>query len=962
MLLTQEVEHVETPGQLLGRSGGRGQSTGGHLYSSHLYRWTIKLDRNTQEAARDTKLMGGCLHLLLLLLLRALSCGSARSRKAACRVDRLMADCSHLSLEEVPADLPANITALDVSHNRLRELPPAVLSRYPGLRLLRAGYNSIPALGENLCRVLPQLRQLHIEHNVVHLLTEVDLVYCSNLMELNLGSNRLKLRNNPFSPLKNLTLLDVSANSLSSARLGTQPQLGSLRELSLSGNKMTSLGKDDFSWLQKSPLQVLCLASLPLKKWEPGCLKPLEGLRGLVMDRSKLGPNLTEQLCQELAGSTINWLSLSETQLTSILNTTFKGLKNTTITALDLSHNAMNSIANGSLHWLPTLEHLSLEENNLRRLTRDMFTGLDSLKSLNLRRALGRSHSPPVIEDYAFSPLRRLESLFMDGMAFQGLTAHTFSGLVSLQYLNLSWSKFDLRIVTNQTFASLASSPLRTLNLTGTSITYLADGAFASLGNLTTLLLGYNLIFQNLTGTEFRGLSSIHEIYLSFNNQKIRLTSSSFLHVPTLRTLMLRRALTGTLDMMPSPFQPLQELAILDLSNNNIANINSGLLSGLRNLRVLYLQHNNLARIWKSANPGGPLLFLQGLDNLTVLELDYNGLDEIPVMGLRGLRKLQQLSLGGNVLNFLHSGIFDDMVSLRYLNLQKNLITSVQKSVFEPVLANLSVLYMERNPFDCTCDSILWFVGWLNGTNASVPQRDSYMCNTPPVYFNKTINQFDPLSCQDTTPFQALHVFTSTIVLLVIVAALVFRFQGWRIQFYWSVLINRTLGFREAARGEERFEYDAYVIYAQKDMRWVERHLLPLEDKQLKFCLEDRDFVPGMSQLESIVEMMRKSRKIVFIVTDTLLKDPWCTQYKAHHAIQQVIEDSRDSVVLVFLEDVPDHQLVRSLLLRRAMLRSRCLLDWPPQRERRPAFQQSLWMALVSSNRIQWEGRVKNCC
>ncbi|XP_018591142.2 toll-like receptor 3 [Scleropages formosus] len=894
------------------------------------------------------------LHLLLVLLLCVLGCSHAGPGKAVCRVVRLTADCSHLSLEEVPADLPANITALDVSHNRLRKLPPVVLGRYPQLQLLQAGYNSIQALEADLCRMLPLLRKLRVQHNVIHLLKEANLVHCSGLTELNLASNRLKLLGDPFLPLKSLVSLDVSANGLSSARLGTQPQMGGLRELSLSGNKMSTLQKDDFSCLCNSSVQVLRLGSLPLKNLEPGCLKPLEGLRELVLDGTKLGPNLTDQLCQELKGSAIDRLSLRDVHLTSVLHTTFMGLADTNITAVDLSRNEMSSMANGSLRWLRTLKLLSMEENNFRQLTREMFVGLDSLRSLVLRNALAKSRSwYAVIEDYAFSPLRCLESLFLDRTTFRGLTAQTFSGLVSLQYLNLSWSKFDLKIVTNESFASLSNSPLRTLNLTETGITRLADGAFASLGNLSTLLLGYNFISQNLSGSEFRGLSRIQKIHLSFNNQKIRLTSWSFQHVPTLRTLMLRRALTGTLDLKPSPFQPLQELSVLDLSNNNIANINSDLLSGLHNLRVLYLQHNNLARIWKSANPGGPLLFLRGLENLTVLELDYNGFDEIPAAGLQGLRKLQELSLGGNMLDFLREGIFSDMVSLRSLNLQKNLITSVQKSVFQPALANLSVLHMERNPFDCTCDSILWFAEWLNGTDASVPQRDSYVCNTPSAYFNKTISQFEPLSCRDTTPFQALYVFTSTTVLIVMATALVFHFQGWRIQFYWSVLVSRTLGFREVDRGEERFQYDAYVIHAQKDRRWVERHLLSLEDKQLRFCLEDRDFVPGRTRLECIVDMMRQSRKIVFVVTETLLNDPWCTQYKAHHAIQQVIEESRDSVVLVFLEDVPDHRLVRALLLRRGMLRSRCLLNWPPQRERRPAFQQSLWVALGSSNRIQ---------
>ncbi|KAJ8280907.1 hypothetical protein GJAV_G00060830 [Gymnothorax javanicus] len=69
--------------------------------------------------------------------------------------------------------------------------------------------------------------------------------------------------------------------------------------------------------------------------------------------------------------------------------------------------------------------------------------------------------------------------------------------------------------------------------------------------------------------------------------------------------------------------------------------------------------------------------------------------------------------------------------------------------------------------------------------------------------------------------------------------------------------------------------------------------------------------------------------------------------------MHQVIEDSRDSVILVLLEEVPDHSLSCALLIRRGMLKSHCILHWPLQRERIPAFRQKLQVALGSSNVVQ---------
>ncbi|XP_051559261.1 toll-like receptor 3 [Myxocyprinus asiaticus] len=880
---------------------------------------------------------------------------SASPHKSTCTVENGKADCSHMNLAAVPTNLPRNISTLDVSHNKLKNL--SSLHLYSNLVHIDASYNSLTVVEEGLCLDLPHLQSLNVQHNEVYLLSEKDLKNCFQLVRLDLSDNRLKLRGEPFSVLKSLTWLDVSRNKLKSAKLGTQPQLPNLVTLVISGNDISVLQKYDFSFLSNSSaFRVLILSSLPLKKVENGCFKSIAKLSDLVLDDCKLSPQFTTNLCQELAGTALLNLSLQNALQVTLTNTTFQGLDKTNISVLDLSNNAMSKIAEDTFQWFPRLECLSLRHNSLRHLTKDTFRGLGSLRQLNLQKALtkGRASSYPIIDDYSFHHLVKLEHLCMTNTAFREITEHVFSGLPQLRTLDLSWSSTGLKTVSNVTFASLQESPLlQTLNLTGMAINRLGPGAFSTLGNLTTLLLGHNFINQQLKGDELQGLSNLKEIDLSLNQQSISLTNTSFIHVPALRVLMLGHALRGTLDMEPSPFRPLVNLTVLDLSNNNIANINAGLLRGLYRLKVLKLQHNNLARLWKTANPGGPVLFLKDVTKLSFLDLDFNGLDEIPVNALRSFSELHELSLRGNLLNQLHTLVFDDLKSLKYLHLQKNFITSVQRVTFGVPLSNLTELHMDHNPFDCTCESILWFSEWLNSTNASVPGfPQSYVCNTPYAYFNRSVMDFDPLSCKDMTPFKALYILSSTAVLMLLVTAFLVHYQGWRIQFFWSLMVNRMLGMKDKSITEGRYEYDAYIIHTAKDKPWVERSLLPLEDENLYFFLEYRDAVPGFSQLDTIVENMGKSRKIIFVITEMLLKDPWCRQFKAHHALHQVMEESRDSLILIFLQDVADYNLNRSLHLRRGMLKPCCVLYWPLHRERIPAFHQKLRLALASTNKV----------
>lgn len=897
---------------------------------------------------------------LMLLCSSCLTTGLCLSspKKTTCSVQHGFADCSHLLLAEIPPDLPQNITSLDMSHNRIVALTPASLVPYPGLLHLYMGFNSISKLEAGVCQMLSLIRSLDLQRNQVHLLTQKDLTHCSYLTYLNLAGNKLKLQGEPFAALQNLNLLDVSKNGLTSVKLGSKPQLPSLMTLIFSNNPISTLEKDDFSFLSSSSsLRVLHLTALStLTSIKPGCFVPIKTIEELIMDKNQLNPLLTSQLFTELSGTGIRKLSLQYTKI-MLTNMTFKALEKTNLTCLDLSQNALAKIGNGSFQWLSKLENLTLEQNCLKNLNNRTFQGLGNLKRLNLRKALVKSHTShyPIINDFSFQPLGALESLNMENTAFQEITQHTFTGLTNLRYLNLGFAScLSLKTISNLTLISLASSPLQTLNLTGTAINHLGPGAFSSLQNLTSLLLAFNFIAQTLNGAEFQGLDWLQVIQLHNNQQKIALTPWSFTGVPRLRSLILAKALNGSLNINPSPFRLLLNLTLLDLSNNNIASITEDLLNELENLKVLKIQHNNLARIWKSSNPGGPVLFLKGLRSLTVLDMDSTGLDEIPRESFRGLTNLRELSLSNNILNYLKDSIFDDLRSLQVLRLQKNLITSVRKEVFRPVFANLNQLVMDKNPFDCTCESIWWFVNWLNTTNTSVQGRDEYRCNTPQAYFNRTVMKFDPLSCKDMTPFYALYVVSTTTVLTFMVTAFLFRFHGWRVQFYWNILVNRIIGLSDTKNGFERqFQYDAYVIHAEADQGWVNKSLLPLEDEDYVFYLENRDSVPGSPRLQAIVDDMNNSQKILFVVTESLLRDPLCRRFQVHHALHQVIEDGRDRVVLIFLEDVHDYRLSRALLLRRGMLRQRCILHWPLEREQILAFHQRLRRALATSDRVR---------
>ncbi|XP_008054289.1 toll-like receptor 3 [Carlito syrichta] len=876
-----------------------------------------------------------------------------------CTVSREVADCSHLKLTQVPDDLPTNITVLNLTHNQLRRLPPANLTRYSQLAILDGGFNSISKLEPELCQNLPLLEALNLQHNELSQLSDKTFTFCLSLTELHLMSNSIKnIQNNPFKNQKNLIKLDLSHNGLSSTKLGTHVQLENLQELLLSNNKIHALRSEELDFLANSSLKKLELSSNQIKEFSPGCFHAIGKLFGLFLNNAQLGSSLTEKLCWELSNTSIQKLSLSNIQLDTTSNVTFTGLKQTNLTMLDLSYNSLRVIGNDSFTWLPHLEYLFLEYNAIQHLYSHSFYGLFNLRYLNLKRSFTKQSNSlgllPKIDNFSFQWLRLLENLNMEDNNIPGIKSNMFTGLINLKYLSLSNSFTTLQTLTNETFLSLAHSPLHVLNLTKNKISKIESGTFSCLGHLKILDVGLNEIEQELTGQEWRGLDHIFEIYLSYNKH-LKLTSNSFASVPSLQRLMLRRVGLKNVSSSPSPFHPLRNLTILDLSNNNIANINDDMLEGLGKLEILDLQHNNLARLWKHANPGGPVYFLKNLSRLHILNLESNGFDEIPAEAFKDLSELRGISLGLNNLNILPPFVFDKQVSLKSLTLQKNLITSVEENVFGKVFRNLSDLDMRSNPFDCTCESIAWFVNWINKTNTNISELSShYLCNTPPQYHGFPVMLFDISPCKDSAPFELLFTVNTTILLSFIFIVLLIHFESWRISFYWNVAVHRVLGFKEIDKQPEQFEYAAYVIHAHNDKDWVWEQFSPMEEKDqsIKFCLEERDFEAGVLELEAIVNSIKRSRKIIFVITHYLLKDPLCKRFKVHHAVQQAIEQNLDSIILIFLEEIPDYKLNHALCLRRGMFKSHCILNWPVQKERINAFHHKLQVALGSKNAV----------
>lgn len=152
----------------------------------------------------------------------------------------------------------------------------------------------------------------------------------------------------------------------------------------------------------------------------------------------------------------------------------------------------------------------------------------------------------------------------------------------------------------------------------------------------------------------------------------------------SLRWLKLNR--TG-LCYLPEELASLQKLEHLSVSHNSLTTLH-GELSSLPNLRAVVARANNLK------NSGVPDDIFQ-LDDLSVLDLSYNQLTEIP-RDLENSRNMLVLNLSHNDIDSIPNQLFINLTDLLYLDLSDNKLDSLPPQMRR--LVHLQTLVLNNNP------------------------------------------------------------------------------------------------------------------------------------------------------------------------------------------------------------------------------------------------------------------------
>lgn len=559
----------------------------------------------------------------------------------SCLIKGSVANCGSQNLRRVPP-LPPHITHLYLEMNHIGEINATSLSGLEKLQELDLGRQYVPlVIRNNSFSGQRRLRRLVLGFNIGLRLEPKAFVGLSGLQTLHLDYCSLKesiLEENYLEPLSSLETLDLFGNQIK--RL--QPSMffanmTNLKHLNLKLNTIDKICESDLVGFQGKHFQILNLDSVLFKAmssesfdWQK-CGNPFRGMSFQILDLSynRFSVGKLKQFFRAIEGTKISHLKLSGhmgkgfsfNNLPDPDHSTFEGLKNSSVLALDLSKNRIFALQQGIFGQLKEVAIIDVSQNRVNQIHRNAFEGLRGhLKMLNLsHNLLGEIHS------YTFASLTNLRVLDLSHNHIGALGYGSFSGLPNL----------------------------KALYLTGNSLREL--GFPASLPSLDDLLLNDNKLTPSSASSVTRFARNIKLL----NIQDNRLTN---------------------LEDVNTFLTQLKDLQSLFYGGNSIrwctlSRRVSGI--GLNNLQVLDLQSSSLQSIWSQ---GRCLNLFDNLGHVIALNLSFNALQSLPQGIFKGLTSVVVMDLSSNTLTYLQPDVLPK--SLKVLNLSNNFIGSPDPAAF----------------------------------------------------------------------------------------------------------------------------------------------------------------------------------------------------------------------------------------------------------------------------------------
>ncbi|XP_009639570.1 toll-like receptor 6 [Egretta garzetta] len=413
--------------------------------------------------------------------------------------------------------------------------------------------------------------------------------------------------------------------------------------------------------------------------------------------------------------------------------------------------------------------------------------------------------------------------------------------------------------------------------------------------------------------------NDLYKIFADMNIEALTIAESDMIHMlcpssdsPFRYLNFLKNDLT---DLLFQKCDKLIQLETLILQKNKFESLSkvSSMTSRMKSLKYLDMSNNLLSHDaadgqcqWAESLTELDLSSNQLMDavfeclpvNIEKLDLQNNQINSV-ARGTAELKSLKELNLASNRLADLPG--CSGFPSLEFLNIEMNSILTPSADFFQSC-PRVRELQAGHNPFKCSCE-LQDFIhverqsgGKLFGWPAA------YVCEYPEDLRGTQLKDFHltELACK----------------------------------------------------------FHAFVSYSERDALWVKNELIPNLEKgegRVQLCQHERNFIPGKSIVENIINCIEKSYKSIFVLSPNFVQSEWC-HYELYFAHHKLFSENSNSLILILLEPIPPSIVPARYHKLKALMAKRTYLEWPKERSKRALFWANL-RAAISINLPMADGR-----
>lgn len=564
----------------------------------------------------------------------------------------------------------SNLIQLEIYDSPFIDVLPASLSSFmPNLLHLSISMTSIKNITNQLAPFV-LLQTLTLTDNLLTYIAPHGFETLTNVSSLDLYGNTYLQDIPNIQTLVRLKYLDLSFCSVSNmSRLEVLSNADKLQVIRLRGNKFTEVPKL-FENVPKSHVSLKNLEIIDVSKNE------------IFVVRSYTFSNLPK----------VKLIDLSFNQITFIAEKAFFNLES--IVEIQLDYNEITVMDPLALCYITSLQHMDLRYNKLANFPKFPY---------HTNWAPGPDDLPenPFRTDLRGNPLTCDCNMFRDMFVLVGKhewsLPYTYGQIWPGNYL-LSNQRFDKTVLHCDTafngkqriddmlhlpsaFLSLITSseecpaPCNCFRQCDDDLVY----AVCNDGNLTSIPAGLNLETNLL---------------LIRNNSIVKLTYASFSHLPNLGSIDLSDNFIT--DIEPGTFAELQYLRTLVLDGNNLTHLDSRSLNiSSPKFQILHLTSNYISSMVNDT--------FRYVPSLTRLELADNSLTSLPTGIFDELQNLSYLTVSGNPFNCSCDILYlTDWYKETVFELKRNLWTDVTDVECAPFLNETELFdWVEQKELIC---------------------------------------------------------------------------------------------------------------------------------------------------------------------------------------------------------------------------------------------------------------------